>query len=205
MTDWTMRWLMQLQIQHGSGDPDGGLRLAEARDAEAVATLVNMAYRPQVGHAGWTHEGHLVAGTRTTAKQVADLLGPGSDVLLLHVGQQLVACVHVQGDETHATIGMLAIDPSRQLGGLGKLMLAHAESHAFDVFHAAKIHLWVLASRPELLAFYERRGYQLTGDTTPYPEDADFGHPRVAGLTLLCLSKPNKSFGSSMGATSASG
>jgi ribosomal protein S18 acetylase RimI-like enzyme len=136
---------------------------------------------------------------------VADLLGSGSDVLLLHEGQQLVACVHVQGDETHATIGMLAIDPSRQRSGLGKFMLAHAESHAFDVFHAEKIHLWVLASRPELLAFYERRGYQLTGDTAPYPEDADVGQPLVAGLTLLCLSKPNRFFGSSMGATNASG
>ena len=33
--------------------------------------------------------------------------------------------------------------------------------------------MWVITGRPELIAFYERRGYAPTGETEPYPVPLD--------------------------------
>ena len=46
------------------------LRIASAADAIAIADLVNRAYRPETGQAGWTHESGLVSGMRTSPDQV---------------------------------------------------------------------------------------------------------------------------------------
>ena len=47
----------------------------------------------------------------------------------------------------------------------------------------------VLSSRTELLSFYQRRGYKLTGQTCSYPLDAGIGTPLLKGLCVLELSK----------------
>lgn len=47
----------------------------------------------------------------------------------------------------------------------------------------------ILSSRPELLAYYERRGYQLTGACAPYSADAGVGQPRGVALQVPSLLK----------------
>jgi hypothetical protein len=47
----------------------------------------------------------------------------------------------------------------------------------------------VLSSRPELLAFYERRGYARTGEQAAYPVGAGVGTPRSEALHVLSLEK----------------
>ena len=165
------------------------LRTACEGDIEAIVQLVNAAYRPAPGAAGWTHEGHLVAGPRIAAKQVRALFGDRSTILLLCDEQRTVACVHVKASDGVACIGMLATEPASQARGLGKQLLAHAEAHALQHFGAELLRMTVLSSRPDLLAFYGRRGYEPTGETLAYPPEAGVGEPRVAGLQLLCLEK----------------
>lgn len=166
------------------------LRGACKADAIKIASLVNRAYRPSPEDAGWTHEGNLVAGERTTAEQVLSLFHEQSTILVLCLGQsEIVACVHVQGDQFGAYIGMLATNPKVQTQGLGKQMLTHAETYAIEHFKASVLKMSVLSSRPELLAFYERRGYVLTGDIEEYPLSAGVGQPLVAGIHVLSLAK----------------
>ncbi len=165
------------------------MRIAHEADAKEITTLVNRAYRPLPQDAGWTHEAGLVAGTRTTAGQVLSLFRERSVVLLLCVGQRIVACVHVQGDPPGACIGMLATDPQLQARGLGKQMLLHAEQYARKHFGASVFRMSILSSRPELLAFYERRGYALTGEVEGYPLSAGVGQPLVEGIQVLSLMK----------------
>lgn len=165
------------------------IRIAAASDAQDIANLVNRAYRPAPHQQGWTHEIGLVTGERTNADQVRSLLGDKSAILLLLNGQQLLACVHIEGSDAGATIGMLATDPQAQGQGLGKRMLGAAEHHAATQLQAQVFRLTVLTSRPELLAFYQRRGYVLTGTSEPYPVAAGVGQPLVAGLLLLGLEK----------------
>lgn len=166
------------------------LRAACNADAINIASLVNRAYRPPPEQAGWTHEGNLVAGERTSAEQVLSLFHEQSAILVLCRGQsEIVACVHVQGDQSGAYIGMLATDPTVQAKGLGKQMLFHAETYAVEHFKASVFKMSVLSSRPELLAFYERRGYVLTGDVGDYPLSAGVGQPLVEGIHVLSLTK----------------
>lgn len=165
------------------------LRIACETDAEAIAALVNRAYRPSSNEMGWTHEANLISGERTTSRQIISLLFERSVILLLCIGQKIVACVHVQGSRSTAYIGMLATDPKLQTRGLGKEMLFHAEKYALENLQASELKMSVLSSRPELLAFYERRGYALTGEIETYPLSAGIGQPIVEGIHVLSLLK----------------
>lgn len=165
------------------------LRIACKTDAKEIATLVNKAYRPTPENAGWTHEANLVAGERISTEQVRALFHDHSTILLLCLGQKIVSCVHVQKGQSGAYIGMLATDPKLQAQGLGKQMLLHAETYAQESLGASVLKMSVLSSRPELLAFYKRRGYALTGETEEYPLSAGVGQPMVAGIQVLSLAK----------------
>ena len=156
------------------------VRVASEADAAGIAALVNRAYRPAPAQGGWTHESGLVSGARTSEAMVRSFFGPDSDVLVLCRGAEIVACVHVQGGESAACIGMLATEPAAQAAGLGKRMLACA---------AMAFRMSVLSARTELLAFYERRGYARTGVREAFPLAAGAGQPCVAGLELDILVK----------------
>ncbi len=165
------------------------LSVACEADAKEIATLVNRAYRPSAHEAGWTHEANLIAGERVSTEQVLSLFHEQSTILLLRLGQDIVACVHVQGGQSGAYIGMLATKPAIQAQGIGKQMLLHAEAYAIENYDASVLKMSVLSSRPELLAFYERCGYVLTGQVEEYPLSAGVGQPMVTGIQVLSLEK----------------
>ena len=165
------------------------LRTASEADAQEIADLVNSAYRPTFQGGGWTHEGDLVSGARTTVDQINELLHGQSVVLLYCLETSIVACVHVSGDSSGVCVGLLATRPNLQDQGLGKQMLLHAEQYASENFKASVCKISVLSSRPELLAFYERRGYILTGHVEEYPVAAGVGSPIVDGIKVLSLEK----------------
>ena len=165
------------------------LRNATELDAGKIATLVNRAYRPQADERGWTHEAELVSGPRTTEEQILALFGSCSSILILCQDAGIVACVHVTCHERCANIGMLATDPCYQTQGMGKQILDYAERYATVHFGATSFRMSVLSSRPELIAFYERRDYTRTGQTMSYPVSAGTGEPIVDGLQLEILIK----------------
>lgn len=164
-------------------------RVATKKDSEEIASLVNRAYRPSESDAGWTHESNLVAGIRISTEQVLSLFEDNSAILLLCNESKIVACVHVQGGDLKTYIGMLATDPRKQASGIGKKMLNHAEQYAKVNFGNVIYNMSVLSSRPELLSFYERRGYVLTGEVGEYPMSAGVGKPIVDEIKVLFLEK----------------
>ena len=165
------------------------LRIASKSDASEIAALVNKAYRPSPHERGWTHEADLVTGQRTSSEQVLSLFAPKSSILVLCQRSAIVACVHLQGGQSSVYIGMLATEPASQAQGLGKQMLFHAEQYAVEHFNATVFQMSVLSSRPELIAFYERRGYVRSGDVEEYPVSAGVGQPMVEGLQVEALVK----------------
>jgi ribosomal protein S18 acetylase RimI-like enzyme len=61
-----------------------------------------------------------------------------------------------------------------QAKGVGKWLMQGAETHAQQL-HCRRIYLTVISARTELIAWYQRRGYQLTGETKPFPDQPEFG------------------------------
>lgn len=164
-------------------------RVARHPDVAAIASLVNRAYRPEPGVAGWTHEAHLVGGMRTNASQVEGLMTAPGSVLLVGVrDDRIVGCVQVEVKAPSSYIGMLAVDPALQATGLGTRLLEFAEHYASEVQSAGEFVITVVSHRTELVAFYLRRGYQFTGRTHDFPSYA--GVPKQPGLELVELSKP---------------
>ncbi len=165
-------------------------RTANNTDAEAIAEVVNRAYRPESGAAGWTHESDLVAGNRTSAAQIVETILRRDSVILVGLNnEKIVACAHVEKDGNSSHIGMLAVNPILQGVGAGKQMLAHAEKYASVVFGSKKFVMVVVSARAELISFYLRRGYQNTGSVMDYPLSAETGTPKTPDLTIEVLEK----------------
>lgn len=172
-----------------SPGPPCEFRVARPADVPALAGLVNRAYRPEPGEAGWTHEAHLVAGPRTTVAQVHALLAaPASTLLVGHRQEHVVACVQVEVGSDSSYVGMLAVDPAFQGKGVGTQMLEFAERYAVAVQGAGRLVMTVVSHRKELVSFYLRRGYQLNGRVHAFPAYA--GIPKQPGLELVELDKP---------------
>jgi ribosomal protein S18 acetylase RimI-like enzyme len=110
--------------------------------------------------------------------------------LLAHAGAQLIGCVQItmKTAET-AHLGMLSVAPARQGDGLGKHLIAAAEAHA-RAHGAVAMEMTVIKQRPELIAFYERRGYRWFGREAAFPYgDARFGMPKRDDLFFVVLEK----------------
>ena len=160
-------------------------------DVAAVVALVESAYRGDSGRRGWTTESHLLDGHRTDADAVAALLQQADNcVLLAEANGHLVASCHVQHQGDWGYFGMFAVDPAQQGAGLGKQVLAEAERVARERWHCRAMRMTVIEQRPELLAWYQRRGYQPTGEYEPFPYGNErFGVPRRDDLRFAVLTR----------------
>ncbi|GAA4030739.1 GNAT family N-acetyltransferase [Sphingomonas rosea] len=150
------------------------MTLEEARpaDAPALHRLVERAYRGDTARAGWSHEADLLTGPRTSEDEIAGFIAdPTRHLLVARNGEGgICACVllHDKGDGLFY-LGMLTVEPAIQGGGMGKGLLAAAETHARDALGATRMEMQVFSRRRELLAFYDRRGYRPTGERRPFP------------------------------------
>jgi len=143
---------------------------------------------------GWTTEADLLDGQRTDADAVAAAIAAESSVVLLAVDDvaSLMACCHLERRPGGvAYFGMFAVRPGLQGGGVGGKLLAYSEQFAQDEYAATVMEMTVIGQRSELIAWYERRGYERTGETRPFPYgDERFGLPRRDDLHFVVLSKP---------------
>jgi N-acetylglutamate synthase-like GNAT family acetyltransferase len=167
-------------------------RKAVNEDADAITRLVNSAYRGESSKRGWTTEADLLGGQRTDPDSIREMVRSSQTAILLmeSVTGDLLGCVSLTRESSETCyLGMLTIDPALQTAGLGKQLLAHAEETASQWGHQI-MRMRVIDSRSELISFYERRGYALTGRTEPFPVgDPRFGLPKVEDLTFVELKK----------------
>ncbi len=166
-------------------------RRAQAADVAHVVALVESAYRGESSERGWTTEADLLGGQRTHAAEVSELLlAPDSQFILAFDDGALVASAHIQMHEDGCHFGMFAVVPALQGAGVGKALLAEGERRAAADFAATEMRMWVIWMRESLIAFYQRRGYHLTGEREEFPYgDANFGVPKRDDLYFIVLSK----------------
>lgn len=179
---------------------DVRLRIAEKKDIDSLVKLLNRCYRSAEG---WTNEAHLIGGIRTTATELQKML-ENPDIYLFvfahsEKNHQLLGCISVdftsQNGKPTACIGTFAVVPELQGKGIGQVMLNAVET--FAIRHAStkgivELSMSILNHRPELLAYYQRRGYTLTGETLPFPIDGNHGSPKRQDVYLQTLVKPIK-------------
>lgn len=147
-------------------------RVATPADAAVIAKFVKASYRGESSRAGWTTEADLVADDRIDADGVVGKIKTaGCSILLAHDAEgKLAACCEVaKRDDTLAYFGLFAVDPLRQAGGIGRQVLAEAERYCRDEFAVARLEMWVIWTRDELIAWYLRRGYIMSDQTVPFP------------------------------------
>jgi ribosomal protein S18 acetylase RimI-like enzyme len=166
-------------------------RSATPADVELVMALVESAYRGDASRAGWTTEADLLDGQRTDRREVSELVADSAARIVLASEEgEVVACVLVRKEGDAGHIGMFAVRPTLQARGIGGALLACAEHVAREEYGATKTKMTVLEQRPELLAWYARKGYRDTGETEPFPYGNErFGLPRRDDLRFRVLQK----------------
>ena len=192
------------------------LRQAEANDIDALEQLLNRCYRQAEG---WTNEADLIGGIRTTKDELLAVIADPRHYVFIYpkttTGErdgeetgELLGCIAVDiKDEADtnqhagnkkAYIGMFAVLPELQGHGVGHQILQAAETFAQrhlqsntskSAQNPARLTMSILSHRPELLAYYQRRGYQLNGNSMPFPIDGNNGEPKRQDLELLELEK----------------
>jgi len=158
------------------------IRPATPADIPALHALVESAFRGDSARAGWTHEADLLDGQRTDPAALAEAIAdPDRTILIAFDADTAIGCVEVKRAGTgRSALGLLSVRPDRQAGGLGRRLVAAAEGHARAQDGTTQMEMTVIATRAELIAWYERQGYVRTGETRPFPmDDPRFGLPRV--------------------------
>ncbi|XXG95788.1 hypothetical protein Hte_002059 [Hypoxylon texense] len=145
-------------------------RIATPDDATQIQALVQSAYR---GRQGWTTEADMLTDNRIDVKGVVSKMA-APDTVVLFVADDatgaLVACCELARRSAGlAYLGMFAVDPGRQAGGVGRRVLAHAEEYCRRTWGAKRLEIGVTWPRPELFDWYVRRGFRGTGETRPFP------------------------------------
>jgi GNAT superfamily N-acetyltransferase len=170
---------------------DSAMRTATAGDTERVVDLINSAYRGESSKAGWTTEADLIGGQRVDPDGIREKIAhPGSVILVQEQDQLLVGCLHLEQTGADCYLGLLTVRPTMQAMGLGRHLLEGAERWAVEHWSSRSMHMTVIAQRPELIAWYERRGYRRTGARKPFPYgDERFGLPRRQDLVFEVLQK----------------
>jgi len=163
-------------------------------DLDAVAALVNSAYRGETSRAGWTTEADYLDGQRTDAATLRRDLAETAGAVLLTLRDAplgpILGTVWLEPAQDDAWyLGMLTVNPELQARQLGRTMLEAAEAYAVER-GAKRIEMTVVQIRDTLIAWYERRGYARTGETRPFPyDDALFGVPRRDDLAFIVMEK----------------
>lgn len=171
----------------------GVIRPAVPADVPRIVALVESAYRGDASRVGWTTEADYLEGQRTDPEGVLDCITtPGQCLLVLEEGEALRASVHVKADPAAgcAWLGMFAVDPLAQGGGIGRRMVTAAEQHARSAYAAQRMCMYVIQLRQSLIDWYLRLGYAPTGESAPFPYgNPRFGLPKRDDLHFIVLDR----------------
>ena len=167
---------------------------AELVDAEAIAKLINSAYRGESSRKGWTTEADILDGLRTTTSEIGRTIKRDNTFILIGVlKDEIIATMCCEWQELAGKdtvhFGRIAVKPSLQNKGYGKSLIQAAEAITLREWRVAGFHMAVISMRHELIAFYERLGYKRTGEFADSPVKSDLWQPKVEGLNLQYLAK----------------
>ena len=136
------------------------IRRAVSADVDALAALINMAFRVELP---------FIEGDRINPGGVREYMKKG-EFLIAEDSAGLAGCVYVEVRGNRGYLGLLGVEPRRQGTGLGRKLMNDAEDF-FCRANCVAIDLRIVSARTPLPAFYRHLGYVETG-TAPLPPDA---------------------------------
>jgi len=139
---------------------DARIRLAQSADVEALAGLINMAFRVELP---------FIEGDRINPDGVRAYMKKGR-FLLAEASSGLAGCVYVEVRGDRGYLGLLGVEPRRQGTGLGRKLMDAAEDF-FRNANCVAIDLRIVSAREPLPGFYRHLGYVEIG-RAPLPTDA---------------------------------
>ena len=163
---------------------------ATAADIPSLISLINKAYRGDESRRGWTTEAHLLEGElRTDEKDLLQLMQMPDAAFLKYINEDGViqGTVFLKKADDKMYLGMLSVSPLLQSQGIGKELMADAESYARKC-GCNTVFMKVISVRHELIAWYERKGYYKTGERETFPPGNQFGIP-TQPLEFLLMEK----------------
>jgi ribosomal protein S18 acetylase RimI-like enzyme len=137
------------------------LRTAASEDIDLLVPFINRSF---------VRDNDFKTTERTNHAQVAEYLRKGTFLIMEELAQgtrEILGLVYTElRANSRGYIGMVAVNPDRQSAGLGTLLLEAGERLCLE--HRCKvIEISVINRRPDLIAWYKRRGYKITGEA-PY-------------------------------------
>lgn len=172
--------------------PEVVFREAKASDVPSIQPLVHHAYRGDRARQGWSHEADLLDAARIDEEALYEAVADSAQTILLAQRDgALIGCVQVTDKgEGLAYLGMLTVQADLQDQGLGRRLIVEAETLARTRYAATRMEMTVIVQRDELIEWYQRRGYVLTGETRPFPvTDPRLGIPRRNDLAFVVMEK----------------
>jgi ribosomal protein S18 acetylase RimI-like enzyme len=165
------------------------ITLAKEKDIPALVELINSAYRGDSSRMGWTTEADLLGGQRTDSEMIlGEMQIPGAVFLKYEdENRKLLGTVYLKKDGPKMYLGMLSVSPYHQDKGIGKQLL-HAATQFGRFRGCNRICMTVISVRRELIAWYQRHGYRLTGERMPFKPEEKFGLP-TQPLEFVVLEK----------------
>lgn len=164
-------------------------RNADTDDISTLTFLINRSYRGENSREGWTTEADLLSGKRIDETGLIQLHNDSDSLILIAQSDEtILATIHAHRQNDTVHFGLFAVEPILQGGGIGKELLAYAESQAHNQWGITTAIMEVISHRGELIEYYERRGYMRTGEMIPFPQ-SDLWSQKVDSLELAVLAK----------------
>lgn len=170
------------------------MSITEATDSDIpqLHLLIETCYRGDSSKEGWTSEADILGGIRTNEEILRNDMSASGAKFLKYTDEEgnITGCVYTRlfPAEKKVYIGMLCVNPKTQAKGLGKQLMAAAENVGLEN-GCTKATIVVITIRVELVAWYERRGYEPTGEIKPFSTGGGIGEEKVENLQLKTMVK----------------
>jgi len=163
--------------------------IALKTDVHELNLLVNSAYRGESSKKGWTTEANLLQGLRIDEETLYAYFENPDITILKNTAENglITGCVYLEKRSPKVYVGMFSVSPLLQAKGIGRQLLMAAEDYARQLA-CNTLTMTVISTRHELISWYQRRGYQPTGETLPFHHDKKFGNPKQP-IDLIVMEK----------------
>ncbi|MBC6110882.1 GNAT family N-acetyltransferase [Pedobacter fastidiosus] len=164
---------------------------ANSTDVPFLHKLINSAYRGDESKKGWTTEAEILGGIRIDEQTLKNYFDKAHIRILKYndTNGVILGTVYLELKKPEVYLGLFAVSPTLQAKGIGKALLQEAEAYAL-ANGCDRIAISVISSRIELIEWYKRNGYIITGTSIAFEEiEGRFGEPKQNDIVLIGMEK----------------